>query len=232
MSQTHQKLTEHEFLRRLNNNQLVLTLIGMSNIGKSYWAKKLAEIGFKHIDCDGRIENKLLQRSFKIKNNGVSGLAEWMGYPHEERFPKTQAEYLSTEKEVMLEIIDELEKGIIESSIGNIAIDTSGSFIYAGKETCQGIREKSLIVYIKAPKEMKEKMFEKFIENPKPVIWGDIYKKREDESEIDALARCYPDLLDYRFKLYEECADISIPYESIYQKIDTAGFIELIKNQL
>lgn len=222
------KLTKQEFLRRLNANQLVLTLIGMSNIGKSYWSKRLEETGFKHIDCDGRIENKLRQRSAEIKNNGPAGLAEWMGYPYEERFKKTQAEYLNTEREVMMEIIDELEQGVTE----NIAIDTSGSFIYTGEAPQEGIRKNSLIVYIKAPKEMREKMFKKFIEHPKPVIWGKIYTKKENESEMDALARCYPDLLDYRFKLYEECADISIPYESIYKKVDTAGFLELVKNQL
>ena len=221
------RMNQQEFLEKLNNNQLVLSLIGMSNIGKSNWSKKLTGIGFNHMDCDGRIGGKLKQKSIKIRD-GTAGLAEWMGYPHEERFAHTQAEYLNTEKEVIMEIIDELEKGIPS----NTAIDTSGSFIYTEQKVREDIREKSLIVYIKAPKEMREKMFKKFMKNPKPVIWGDIYKKREDESGTDALARCYPDLLDYRFKLYEECADISIPYESIYQKVDTAGFLELIKNQL
>lgn len=221
-------LTKQEFLKRLNNNQLVLTLIGMSNIGKSHWSKKLGEIGFKHISCDGRIENKLRQHSVEIRNNGTAGLAEWIGYPYEKRFKKTQAEYLSTEKEIMMEIIDELEQGVTE----NIAIDTSGSFIHTGKTTQEGIRKNSLIVYIKIPIEMKEEMYKKFIEHPKPIIWDKIYTKRKTENEIDALARCYPDLLDYRLKLYEECADISISYESIYNKVDAAGFLKLIKNQL
>jgi len=221
-------MTPQEFTERLKNNQLVLTIIGMSNIGKSHWAENLAGIGFKHIHCDGRIESKLKERSFIIKNSGPAGLAEWMGYPHEDRFPKTQAEYLNTEKEVMMEIVDGLDKKIE----GNTAIDTSGSFIYTGPDAHKGIREKSLVVYIKAPEGKIQEMFEKFIESPKPVIWGDKYDRKEGESEMEALARCYPALLEYRFKLYEECADISIPFDSIYKKVDANGFLELIKNQL
>lgn len=222
------KLTKQEFSEKLKNNRLALTFIGMSNIGKSYWSRKLAEIGFKHIDCDGRIENKLKQRAQTIKNHGTAGLAEWMGFPHEKRFLKTQAQYLNAEKEVMTEIIDDLNQEIP----GNIAIDTSGSFIYAGHPICEGIRKKSLIVYIKPPEEMKKKLFENFIKNPKPVIWGDMYEKKEHESKMGALDRCYPKLLDYRSKLYEKYADISISYESIYGKTDAEEFLELIKNQL
>lgn len=228
MLQSNQKLTKQEFLEKLNNNQLVLSIIGMSNIGKSYWARRLSGVGFEYINCEGIIETKLREKSFEIKNHGPAGLAEWMGYPHEERFSKTQAEYLNTEKEVMLEIIDDLEREVS----GNIAIDTTGSFIYTGEEAYKGIREKSLIIYIKEPEGRKKKMFEKFIDSPKAVIWGDTYSKREDESEMEALARCYPDLLDYRSKVYEKYADISIPFESIYKKVNANGFLELIKNQL
>ena len=53
------KLSKSQFETLLEENRLVLSFIGMSNIGKTYWSKKLQGVGFKHIDCDDLIEKNV-----------------------------------------------------------------------------------------------------------------------------------------------------------------------------
>ncbi|OGJ42656.1 hypothetical protein A3B60_02720 [Candidatus Peregrinibacteria bacterium RIFCSPLOWO2_01_FULL_39_12] len=230
MAQTHQKLTKREFSKKIKNNQLVLSLIGMSNIGKTYWAEKFKKTGFCHAHCDNLIEEKLRNTKIISKNiQGINDIAKWMGHPYEARFKKTQIKYLGFEKESLTEIMEKLDKG----ALGNTIIDTTGSVIYTGSKIYKKLRDRSLIVYIKETEEMREKMFENFIKVPKPVIWGNIYRKRKNENKEEALARCYRELLKYRSKLYEKYANIIIPHKIIGDgKASVYEFLELIKNQL
>jgi shikimate kinase len=230
MAQTSRKLTRQEFSKRLKNNQLVLSLIGMSNIGKTYWAEKFKKIGFYHAHCDNLIEEKLRNAKIISKNiQGINGIARWMGHPYEARFKEAQIKYLGFEKESLMEIMGKLDKGALENTI----IDTTGSVIYTGSKIFKKLRDKSLIVYIKETKEMRERMFENFTKVPKPVIWGNIYKKRKNENKETALARCYRELLKYRSELYGKYANIIIPHKIIENgKASVYEFLELIKNQL
>ena len=230
MAQTHQKLNKRQFSKKIENNQLVLSLIGMSNIGKTYWAEKFKKIGFYHAHCDNLIEEKLRDAKIISKNiQGINRIAKWMGYPYEARFKEAQIKYLGFEKESLMGIMEKLDKG----ALGNTIIDTTGSVIYTGSKVYKKLRAKSLIVYIKETEEMRKRMFENFIKIPKPVIWGNIYKKRKNENKEEALARCYRKLLEYRAKLYEKYADIIIPHKIIEDgKAGVYEFLELIKNQL
>ena len=58
-----------------------LSLIGMSGAGKSYWAQKLADAGFRVIGIDDRIEEKLAPELAAGGHSGIGGVAAWMGWP-------------------------------------------------------------------------------------------------------------------------------------------------------
>lgn len=49
--------------------------------------------------------------------------------------------------------------------------------------------------------------------DPKPVVWGQSFNKKEGESDHDALVRCYPELLEFRARRYANLADITLPYD-------------------
>ena len=52
------RLTKPEFENLFVSGNLKVSLIGMSNVGKTYWAKRLADTGFLHVNCDALIEEK------------------------------------------------------------------------------------------------------------------------------------------------------------------------------
>lgn len=221
-------LSRRQFEHHLGENKLVLSLIGMSNIGKSYWSRKLGDVGFVHLDCDGLIEERLAPALKKLGYSGIEDVARWMGRPYDERFVTNQQKYLSFEKETLETIFDRIQN----SGNQNTVIDTTGSVVHTGKDTCARLRERSLVVYIEATDDMKEEMFAQYIKRPKPVVFGDVFVKQKNETAIEALERCYRKLLDARSALYTEYADVVIPYGAADHSMTADQFISLIAQSL
>lgn len=188
---------------------MIISLIGMSNAGKTYWSKKLEAGGFTRFSCDDIIEKKLEKELKKLGFSGINDIAKWMGQPYETQYPQTSKKYLEFEKESLEEIIKILEGKPVHE---NIVIDTTGSVIYAGNGIMKQLRRLSKIVYLDIPESVKRQMRELYFQNPKPVIWGGSFKKAEDESDIEALKRCYPHLLEYRTNRYKEVAHLKLDY--------------------
>jgi len=188
---------------------LVISLIGMSCSGKSRWSKKLAERGFERICCDDLIEKELATELKKHEVHGIQDVANWMGYPYEERFPRNQSLYLNAEIKIMKRILEKLKKGVKKNTV----IDTTGSVIYTGEKILKDLKKYSLIIYMETPASMLPEMFRRFIEKPKPVLWKEIFSKCKNETNEDALARCYPKLLHYRRGLYKKYSDVILRYE-------------------
>ena len=63
-------------------------------------------------------------------------------------------------------------------------------------------------------------MVRKYFEEPKPVVWGEMFNRQKDEQDDDALFRCFPLLLEDRLRRYREFAHLSIPLVELY---DTSG---------
>lgn len=222
------KLSQSQFEKLLQENQLILSFIGMSNIGKTYWAEKLQGIGFRHINCDDLIEEKLAPALKKLGYAGIKDVSKWMGQPYDERFVANQHQYLSFEKEVMEAIFSEIEN----NNNGNIIIDTTGSFVHTGKKITEKLKQCSMVLYIAASEDMQETLFKKYLEAPKPVVFGDIYHQAQGETQHQALGRCYRKLLNLRSTLYTECADVVIPQASIVNDMTVSQFLSLIKQAL
>lgn len=189
---------------------MVITLIGLSGCGKSHLAARMAEEkGFKLFDCDAIIEERLTEELSKLGLSGLSGVAEWMGEPDSETFAERQQRYLDLEVEVMNEILAQLGDdgwGLKE----DIVIDTTGSVIYTGHDILSGLKQRSRIIYLGVPESELDFMFQQYLEDPKPVVWGDSFSKSEGQSTEEALRDSYPRLLKARTERYYAYADVTL----------------------
>lgn len=220
------KISQAEFGKLLKSNRLRISVIGMSNVGKTRRAKSLVsdpELNFLWVCCDDLVEAKLSPFLEGKGFRGVDGVAAWMGQPYEARYPETQGMFLKFEDEAMSEIDYSLPK--------NIIVDTTGSVVYLSQKALQRLKEKTLVIYLEATEDIKKLLFELYISNPKPVVWGGSFGKRSGETGSDALKRCYPKLLEFRAARYAELADIAIPH-NVLRDATGRQFIEEVRKRL
>jgi shikimate kinase len=167
------------------------------------------ERGFTLYDCDAMIEQRLLDELTELGLSGLQGVAEWMGEPDSAHFPERQSRYLALEIEVMREIIAKL--GSDGWGLGeDIVIDTTGSVIYTDADILNSLKQRSRIIYLGVPESELEFMFQQYFDDPKPVVWGDLFSKQENEDTVQALRRCYPELIRARTREYSAYADVTL----------------------
>ena len=187
-----------------------LSLIGMAGTGKSYWANKLAEHGFKLFCCDDLISKKLAP-VLKRPDGTTMIMGEWMGFPFHSGSKKRESKYLNFEREVLNEILDYLENHDNDLD-EDVVVDTTGSVIYAGEGILKRLRQHTTVVYLSIPSEVREQLLRAYVSNPHPMLWKDVFRKGPDETNEGALERCYPQLFIARQRLYERNADVEIDY--------------------
>ncbi len=186
-----------------------ISLIGMSNCGKTYWSKKLEAVGFKRFGCDDLIEKRL---EIELKNAGYCGIndvAKWMGQPYDKQYPQTSKKYLKFEAETLKEIIRNLKDKFDNQ---DIVIDTTGSVIYHDDEVLKQLTKLSRIIYLDTPDAVIEEMCTLYLKNPKPVYWGKSFQPFKEESLKKSLIRCYPEFLKFRRREYNKLAQIILDY--------------------
>lgn len=208
---------------------MILTLIGMSGSGKSYWSKKLSEANFTRYCCDDLIENLLGKKLKNLGYRGIADVAKWMGQPHDTQYKRTSKDYMEKENSVMEDLLKKIKKMPKKQ---NVVIDTTGSVIYVKKSILDKLKKHTRIVYLEVPQSVRDEMFKLYIKDPKPVIWGNIFNKKKSETDKDALAKCYPLLLKSRAKKYEKLAHYTIQY-STHKSLDftTTTFLSSISNK-
>ena len=207
-----------------------LSLIGMSGAGKSHWASRLENLGYRKISCDDMIADQL---GPLLDSNGKSTLelASWMGRPHEKQYPETQSKYLQLETKVVSKICDELEDH--QRKKEKIIVDTTGSVIYLDQNLIMRLRELTKTIYLKLPTSNSESAFENYLKDPKPMIWGDHYLPKPDEDAETSLERCYKNLVNYRSNKYLDISDYEIDYEiHNSSKLTPENFIKLVYQNL
>ena len=195
-----------------------ISLIGMAGSGKSYWSKKLAQHGFRRFCCDDLIAAKL--SNSLVRSDGTKmEMGKWMGFPYERHYTKRESTYLTYETEVLIEILGYLASH--KNTHGeNIVVDTTGSIIYTGEEVLQRLGRYTTVIHLLTPPEVQDKLLNAYISKPHPMIWKDSFSQKPGETNQEALARCYPQLLPARERLYARYADVEIDY---YRRNET-GF--------
>ena len=205
-----------------------VSLIGMAGSGKSFWSKKLAQHGFRRFCCDDLIAAKLAP-DLTGPDGTTMEMGTWMGFPYERHYKKRESTYLTYEMEVLIEILDYLA-GHKNTREENIVIDTTGSVIYTGEEILQKLCRHTTAIYLLTPPEIQERLLNAYISKPHPMLWRDSFSKKSGETNQEALARCYPQLLSARKRLYARYADVEIDYYRRNEKgFSVTDFLHIVQ---
>jgi hypothetical protein len=184
-----------------------VALVGMSGAGKTFWTKCLAESGHPSFSCDDGIEHRLHSRLSAGGHAGINGVAAWMGWPDSPTYLEHEAEYLAQEIAVLDEVLSRLERDPARELI----LDTTGSIIYAGTNLLWRLRRQMTVVYLAASDEEQHLLIERYLDDPKPVLWRGAFQSRLGETAQQTVARCYPILIAARRRSYEALAHCTIP---------------------
>lgn len=207
-----------------------ISIIGMSNSGKTYWSKKLEKMGFRYFGCDDFIEKKLRKELKRLGYSGINDVAKWIGQPYEERYKINSQRYLKIEKQTVEEILSHLNNELVNNK--RIVIDTTGSVIYLGEKIMGLFKKFTTIINLDTPVSIREQMYQNYLKNPKPVIWGDSFKIEKGQSRSEALAMCYPKLLTFRNEKYRNYADVTANYFLLRSENFTAEkFLKLFQDK-
>jgi shikimate kinase len=195
----------------------IVTLVGMSGVGKSYQAEKLALAGWAHHDCDAEIAARLGSLvTPETGESGVIALGRWMGMPYAEGHFDRERRYLALEQQVTSDALDAAEQGREEAAQ---LIDTTGSVLYLESALLERLRASSRVIYLRTPPEAHAEMRARYLAEPKPVIWGDAWAPRTGETDEAALARCYADLLAYRDARYLSLAHVVVDGRALWDGV-------------
>jgi len=215
-----------------------LALVGMSGSGKSFWTKKLAAAGWKSVCCDDLIEQRLAPRLAAGGHSGINGVAAWMGWPNSVTYAQREAEYLAEEIGVMDEFLNNLEK---DASGTPIVLDTTGSVIYAQNNILMRLRRQMTVVHLANTEDEQRLLVERYLNDPKPVLWRGTFHVKDHETPRETVARCYPLLIAARRKSYETLAHCAVQVSDLRaahggdakkNSADVERFLQKIREQV
>lgn len=191
-----------------NEKRSRLALVGMSGSGKTFWSRKLAAAGWTTVSCDDLIEKRLAPRLAAGGYTGINGVAAWMGWPDSPTYAEREAEYLAEEISVVDEFLSVLET---ENAALPMVLDTTGSVIYAQNNILMRLRRLMTVVHLASTDHEQQLLVQRYLHDPKPVLWRGTFHVKDDESPKETVARCYPLLIALRKKSYETLAHCSVP---------------------
>ena len=205
-----------------------LALIGMSGSGKTFWTKKLAEKGAPAVFCDDKIEQRLAPRLGPGGYSGINGVAAWMGWPDSTTYAERESGYLAEEIHTLDEVLQELE----EKPDSSLVLDTTGSVIYAGNHLLMRLRRQMTIVYLAETADEQQLLIERYLNDPKPVLWCGAFQPKKGETPRETVARCYPALIEARRRSYEALAHCTLQVAALHDgTMDTDAFLRMIQSQ-
>ncbi len=208
---------------------LRLALVGMSGAGKTYWTKKLAAEGWNAISCDDSIEEKLAARLAAGGYSGITGVAAWMGWPENAKYAEREAQYLEEEIHTLGEVLTGLEREPEKP----LVLDTTGSVIYTGNNLLLRLRRRMTIVYLAASAEEQQLLIERYLSDPKPVLWRGAFQPKKGETAQETVARCYPMLISARRQSYEALSHCTLQVAELRDPaFDVTAFLSKIRGQI
>jgi shikimate kinase len=208
---------------------LRLAFIGMSGAGKTFWTRRLATGGRPAVCCDDRIEERLRTRLVAGGHTGINGVAAWMGWPDSATYAERESEYLAAEISVLDEILNDLER----NRQSELILDTTGSVIYTGNNLLLRLRRQMTLVHLAASAEEQQLLTERYLADPKPVLWRGAFQSKKGESPRETVARCYPALMASRRRSYETLAHCTLGVAELRDdSLSATWLLEKIQKQL
>ena len=191
------KLSRAEFDARYAAGKLKVAFIGMSNIGKSYTAMRLAtKYDFSLIEVDKIIWENL-------GHDSMDAFAQWQGHPYTDGYAEREKHSIDLESEATRKALETAER--------NPMIDTTGSVIYTDSDVLETLRDSYYVVYIEAMEDHLKRLKVQYFKQPKPLVWAGHYEKIKGKTQTESILECYPKLLSSRAKAYAKHADTTLP---------------------
>ena len=207
---------------------LRLALIGMSGAGKTFWSRQLASAGHAAISCDDKIEERLASRLAAGGYSGINGVAAWMGWPDSPTYAERESQYLSDEIAVLEEVLD----GLTRNPEKSLVLDTTGSVIYTGNHLLLRLRKLMTVVHLAASQQEQQLLIERYLNDPKPVLWRGAFQVKQGEAPRETVARCYPNLIAARRQSYAALAHCTIEVAQLRElPHDAAAFLKLVESR-
>lgn len=203
------KLTREDYEDRHRSGQLPVALVGMSNIGKSFTAMRLAaKFNFDQVEVD-----KLIWE--QSGHDDMGALAEWLGQPYSDGYAEREKHLVSLEASATQSAMD------CESE--NPLLDTTGSVIYAGEAVLRTLRSRFYVVHIEASDGDLERLMALYFNHPKPLVWAEHFEAQDGKSNQESILECYPSLLDARENAYRALADRCLSSSFVLDPATDAG---------
>src|SRR5207245_10949924 len=140
-----------------------------------------------------------------------------------------EAEYLAVEIRTLDEVLTALEKQPQQS----LVLDTTGSVIYAGNNLLMRLRRQMTIVYLAASAAEQQLLIERYLNDPKPVLWRGAFQPKTGEKPRDTVGRCYPALMSARRQSYEALTHCTLQVAALRDgTLDAAAFLKMIQEKM
>ena len=111
-----------------------------------------------------------------------------------------------------------------------LVLDTTGSVIYTGNNLLLRLRRRMTIVYLAASAEEQQLLIERYLSDPKPVLWRGAFQPKRGETARETVARCYPTLISARRQSYEALAHCTLQVAELRDpSLDAAAFLSKIR---
>lgn len=209
-------LTREEFEDRYTSGRLSVALVGMSNIGKTFTAMRLAaKFRFHRIEVDKLIWEEL-------GHDDMDALAEWQGQPYSDGYAEREKHLLSLETSVT--------RSAMETEAENPLLDTTGSVIYTGEAVLHTLRSRFYVVHIEADASDLERLKALYFTRPKPLVWAGHFQAQDGRSHEESALECYPSLLEARESAYGALAHKSLSSSFVLDpRTDASDLFEALK---
>lgn len=203
-----ESLTKKEFVAHYVACTLRLVFVGMSNTGKSRRAKMIRDtLGFTMYSVDMAIA-----RALNLKN--VSEVGAWMKGPSSYWYRARERRYLVLEAEHTF--VDSLWANITHTM--NFVFDTTGSVAHLPEWIRKWLSDNALVVYLTLDESDMQMMIRRFFDVPKPVVWGNLWKRTANRSIKKVTRHSYLRLLGWRSLAYRDMSNIEIPARELFDK--------------
>lgn len=240
----------------------VITLMGMSGVGKTYLSCLLGTQGWFHYSCDLEIGTTYLGREIEetlgekntVIAEDLSQLSRYVGQLGKgalslREFKRRQNQYFEAECESLRQL-QKIVSQAHEGGFNQVINDSTGSLCEIDDAVLlDAVDENSLIVYIKASAEEEKAVLKRAQEYPKPMFfsperfdyWVADYmavKDLKDTNEMDAddFGRwVFPRLFENRLPKYQYIADkygVTIPSKKLQGVTTSDEFLNIIESHL
>jgi len=108
-------------------------------------------------------------------------------------------------------------------------LDTTGSVIYTGNHLMYRLRKLMKVVYLAASDAEQKLLIERYLSDPKPVLWRGAFQAKGGENPRETVARCYPNLVKARRQSYAAVAHATLQVATLRELPHTAeAFLDLV----